>query len=74
MVSSYDYLLDCVIFTAFGFGCLSPDCNRQNRILIRRVTNSSNERIVSVNGRSGAAVAAASLATSLNPNGTMRIS
>jgi len=33
----------------------------QKRILTRLVTNSSNEKDVSVNGRSGAAVAAASL-------------
>ena len=46
----------------------------QKIILITRVTNSSNEKIVNSKGRSGAAVTAASLAMSLSPNGTMLIS
>ena len=52
----------------------APRSVRHKRIVISRLNNSSGETTVSANGRSGAAVAAASLAASLNPNGTGRIS
>ena len=46
----------------------------QIRILNNRVSTSSSENTVNVNGIRGAAVAAASRATSVMPKGTMRIS
>ena len=46
----------------------------QKITLIRRFTNSSSEKIVSVNGRKGAAPMSASRVTSFSPNGAMRIS
>src|SRR5215470_17165255 len=46
----------------------------QNTILKKRIISSSNEKIVSRSGDSGAAVAIAKRESSWSPNGTTRIS
>jgi hypothetical protein len=50
------------------------DVVNHKRILIKRSSSSSGEKIINASGKRGIAVAAASTAMSLSANGTMRIS